>query len=191
MSHQYYPNSYRASLSAPSYLSSSRLSGMSSSSPSSRYGSGQAQVQIYAGAAIVQTVSYPQQTNQRHPNRLSVPLQTFNQPNISPVSFTGGRPVSYPNTPGGRSNRSSRSSSPKSYSPPILFYDKNAPHYSFTNFSPHPIKYKGKSYPTSEHLFQSLKVCFPLCLRHLLTISSSNTDLASRNTFEHVLGPLA
>ena len=40
----------------------------------------------------------------------------------------------------------------------IHFYDKDAPHYGFTNFSPHPVKYLGKVYPTSEHLFQSFKV---------------------------------
>ncbi|KAF9440536.1 hypothetical protein P691DRAFT_740092 [Macrolepiota fuliginosa MF-IS2] len=42
--------------------------------------------------------------------------------------------------------------------PQILFYHKHDPHYGFTNFSPHPVKYKGKVYPTSEHLFQSFKV---------------------------------
>lgn len=40
----------------------------------------------------------------------------------------------------------------------IYFYDKNKPYYEFTNFSPHPVEYKGKWYPTSEHLFQSFKV---------------------------------
>ena len=40
----------------------------------------------------------------------------------------------------------------------ILFYHKNDPYYGFTNFSPHPVLYKGKEYPTSEHLFQSFKV---------------------------------
>jgi len=39
----------------------------------------------------------------------------------------------------------------------ILFYDKHAPHYGFTNFSKHPVVFEGKKYPTSEHLFQSLK----------------------------------
>lgn len=41
----------------------------------------------------------------------------------------------------------------------ILFYHRNDPHYGFTNFSAHPVVYKGKKYPTSEHLFQSFKVC--------------------------------
>ncbi|KII89719.1 hypothetical protein PLICRDRAFT_52880 [Plicaturopsis crispa FD-325 SS-3] len=39
----------------------------------------------------------------------------------------------------------------------ILFYHKHNPHYGFTNFSAHPVQYKGKTYPTSEHLFQSMK----------------------------------
>jgi ribA/ribD-fused uncharacterized protein len=39
----------------------------------------------------------------------------------------------------------------------IHFYDKNKPYYGFTNFADYPIKYKGQVYPTSEHLFQSLK----------------------------------
>ncbi|KAF5383215.1 hypothetical protein D9615_004957 [Tricholomella constricta] len=41
----------------------------------------------------------------------------------------------------------------------ILFYDKNARYYGFTNFSYHPVTYRGNTYPTSEHLFQSFKVC--------------------------------
>ena len=40
----------------------------------------------------------------------------------------------------------------------ILFYNKSKPHYGFTNFSPHPVEYLGRRYPTSEHLFQALKV---------------------------------
>ncbi|KAG1743472.1 hypothetical protein EDB19DRAFT_1633326, partial [Suillus lakei] len=39
----------------------------------------------------------------------------------------------------------------------IFFYDKHKPFYEFTNFSYHEIKYEGKVYPTSEHLFQSFK----------------------------------
>jgi len=41
----------------------------------------------------------------------------------------------------------------------ILFYHKHEPYYGFTNFSAHPVMYEGRKYPTSEHLFQSLKVC--------------------------------
>ena len=43
--------------------------------------------------------------------------------------------------------------------PRISFYHKYEPHYGFTNFSDHPVTYEGQVYPTSEHLFQSLKVC--------------------------------
>ncbi|KAH7910202.1 hypothetical protein BJ138DRAFT_1153451 [Hygrophoropsis aurantiaca] len=52
-----------------------------------------------------------------------------------------------------------RSATPSDSSTPsrILFYHVNAPYYGFTNFSPDPVEYKGKRYPTSEHLFQSLK----------------------------------
>ncbi|KAJ7045047.1 DUF1768-domain-containing protein [Mycena alexandri] len=39
----------------------------------------------------------------------------------------------------------------------ILFYHRTDPYYSFTNFSPHPVQYAGKVYPTSEHLFQAFK----------------------------------
>jgi hypothetical protein len=42
--------------------------------------------------------------------------------------------------------------------PRILFYHREDPHYGFTNFSPHSVTYKGRKYPTSEHLFQSFKV---------------------------------
>ena len=40
----------------------------------------------------------------------------------------------------------------------ILFYHAHDPYYGFTNFSSDPVEYQGKIYPTSEHLFQSLKV---------------------------------
>jgi hypothetical protein len=43
--------------------------------------------------------------------------------------------------------------------PQILFYHKHNPHYGFTNFSDHPVVYEGRTYPTSEHLYQSFKVC--------------------------------
>lgn len=52
---------------------------------------------------------------------------------------------------------SSPSRSPRGPRPRILFYHKHDPHYGFTNFSPHNVKYNGKVYPTSEHLFQSFK----------------------------------
>lgn len=60
------------------------------------------------------------------------------------------------------SPRASPHSSPRgspSSPHPILFYDKRKAYYGFTNFSDHPVLYDGKKYPTSEHLFQSFKVC--------------------------------
>ncbi|KAJ4478664.1 hypothetical protein C8J55DRAFT_398516, partial [Lentinula edodes] len=55
--------------------------------------------------------------------------------------------------------------------PRVLFYHKHHPHYGFTNFSPHPVIYKGKRYPTSEHLFQSFKFHGhrPLIAEHIRT----------------------
>ncbi|GJE95754.1 NADAR family protein [Phanerochaete sordida] len=40
---------------------------------------------------------------------------------------------------------------------PVLFYEKGQPYFGFTNFSPYPVEFEGKSYPTSEHLFQAHK----------------------------------
>ena len=57
------------------------------------------------------------------------------------------------------SRRFSKSSPAQGRSRAILFYHKHEPHYGFTNFSNHAVKYEGRTYPTSEHLFQSLKVC--------------------------------
>ncbi|KAG0692706.1 hypothetical protein DFH29DRAFT_817226 [Suillus ampliporus] len=56
----------------------------------------------------------------------------------------------------------------------ILFYHVHDPYYGFTNFSPDPIEYNGKTYPTSEHLFQSLKFIEhrPELGEHIRTCSS-------------------
>jgi len=39
----------------------------------------------------------------------------------------------------------------------ILFYRVREPYGELSNFSPHPIKLKGKTWPTSEHYFQAQK----------------------------------
>lgn len=39
----------------------------------------------------------------------------------------------------------------------IRFYDRGAPFFAFTNFSPHPILVGGLLWPTSEHYFQAMK----------------------------------
>ena len=93
-----------------------------------------------------------------------VPLSPHDQPASSrtsilfsrkPVVKSSSAPNSTPSSPTRRSpQRASR--------PQILFYNKEDPFYGFTNFSAHPVIYKGKRYPTSEHLFQSFKVCISL-----------------------------
>jgi len=54
---------------------------------------------------------------------------------------------------------------------PICFYDKSKGYYEFTNFSPHPVKYKGNIYPTSEHLYQAFKFMnkYPEIAEHVRT----------------------
>jgi ribA/ribD-fused uncharacterized protein len=39
----------------------------------------------------------------------------------------------------------------------IHFYSVSAEYGGFSNFSPHPVKLKGKTWPTSEHYFQAQK----------------------------------
>ncbi|KXN81214.1 Swarming motility protein YbiA [Leucoagaricus sp. SymC.cos] len=58
---------------------------------------------------------------------------------------------------------------PRGPRPRILFYHKHDPHYGFTNFSPHPVHYNGKVYPTSEHLFQSFKARMDEAIYHKFT----------------------
>jgi len=73
----------------------------------------------------------------------------------------------------------------------ILFYHKHNAHYGFTNFSPHPVIYNGKKYPTSEHLFQSFKVSQNHHRSELLSnsfwFSSSSIGQVWQSISEHVL----
>jgi ribA/ribD-fused uncharacterized protein len=39
----------------------------------------------------------------------------------------------------------------------ILFYSVSGAYGGFSNFSPHPIRLQGKTWPTSEHYFQAQK----------------------------------
>src|SRR5437588_10599115 len=39
----------------------------------------------------------------------------------------------------------------------IHFYSTRAEYGCFSNFSPHPVRLKGRSWPTSEHYFQAQK----------------------------------
>ncbi|TDL25745.1 DUF1768-domain-containing protein [Rickenella mellea] len=75
---------------------------------------------------------------------------------------------SFPGSP-----RNSLKMSPSPRRERIYFYNRKDPHYGFTNFSPHPVEYQGKVYPTSEHLFQSFKFRGhrPLLAEHIRTFS--------------------
>ncbi|KAJ7157170.1 DUF1768-domain-containing protein [Mycena filopes] len=65
--------------------------------------------------------------------------------------------------------------SPRGTRPRILFYDHADPYYGFTNFSAHSVIYKGKEYPTSEHLYQAFKFLSrrPDIAEEIRTISTS------------------
>lgn len=92
---------------------------------------------------------------------------TVPQPAVRPIAHPRQRSNSTPTTPtiphalrapvkGREFERDARHRN--TYTPDeILFYDKDQPYYSFTNFSPDPVEYKGREYPTSEHLFQAMK----------------------------------
>jgi len=94
----------------------------------------------------------------RNPSHTS--LQLHRSPSNSPTT-----PANIQRTPSNlpayTSPTISRRYSKSPRSRPILFYHKHEPHYGFTNFSNHAVKYDGRVYPTSEHLFQSLKVYAP------------------------------
>ncbi|KAF5367741.1 hypothetical protein D9758_009881 [Tetrapyrgos nigripes] len=71
-----------------------------------------------------------------------------------------------PNSPASNSHQGSP------IRPKVYFYHKQDPHYGFTNFSSHSVMYKGKRYPTSEHLFQSFKANHrPGLAEHIRTCS--------------------
>ena len=96
-------------------------------------------------------------------NQSQTNLQLYRSPSNSPAT-----PTIIQRTPSNLSTyttpvSSKRQSKSSQLRPrPILFYHKHEPHYGFTNFSNHSVKYEGRVYPTSEHLFQSLKVRVPL-----------------------------
>lgn len=107
--------------------------------------------------------------------------QTNLQPLYRSVSNSSSTPShiqrSHSNQPSPTlTRRYSRSSphSPTQTRSRILFYHKHQPYYGFTNFSNHPVEFEGKKYPTSEHLFQSLKVC---TLIHSAFHPSDSADL--------------
>ncbi|TRM64443.1 hypothetical protein BD626DRAFT_491843 [Schizophyllum amplum] len=106
-----------------------------------------------------------------------------NAPYPRPASLASSRPVSadpvgmrstpYHNTYTVTSPRSSQISVASRTPERILFYHKHDPHYGFTNFSDHPVEYRAKMYPTSEHLFQASKFIDhrPLLAEHIRKVS--------------------
>lgn len=48
----------------------------------------------------------------------------------------------------------------RSPSDQLTFDHKTQPYFGLSNLSSYPVTYKGKVYPTAEHLFQSFKVCY-------------------------------
>lgn len=45
----------------------------------------------------------------------------------------------------------------------IYFYDESRGFYELSNYAPYPVSYKGKEYPTAEHLFQARKASISQC----------------------------
>ncbi|KAJ3888024.1 hypothetical protein F5879DRAFT_970177 [Lentinula edodes] len=102
-------------------------------------------------------------------NRMSVmPNTPPNSPAVWKPNHSIARTNLSPNAHGPRPTTMAVAIAPR---PRVLFYHKHHPHYGFTNFSPHPVIYKGKRYPTSEHLFQSFKFHGhrPLIAEHIRT----------------------
>lgn len=106
------------------------------------------------------------------------------------INYRSRRSEFVPTATLGTYTDSPRRSSPRTIvRPRILFYHKHDPHYGFTNFSEHPVVYKGKRYPTSEHLFQSFKVsmsCGTSGSHSFFFVQSSRIIvLIWQNIFEH------
>lgn len=111
--------------------------------------------------------SGPEQPRRTRSLELGAAVNQLGLSPSSPNRLHVSTAVAGPRSPVSRRPASTRGSSPVTPNsqfwtpvsrPRILFYHKHDPHYGFTNFSPHPVMYKGKKYPTSEHLFQSFKV---------------------------------
>lgn len=88
----------------------------------------------------------------------------LNSSTVSPRTHRNARNLAVPQSGSSSSTPTTPTASIRGGSPRtpmrhrILFCNRHDPHHGFTNFSAHPVVYKGKRYPTSEHLFQSFKV---------------------------------
>jgi len=116
---------------------------------------------------------------QRYDDYLPSPISSEPESIRSRLSRYRDSYANSPNTPSSVSFYGTPLNSPVQPSEPperpsaILFYHSHDPHYGFTNFSPHPVIYDGKRYPTSEHLFQSFKFqkYWPGLAEHIRTCS--------------------
>ncbi|KAK7031154.1 hypothetical protein VNI00_013569 [Paramarasmius palmivorus] len=109
-------------------------------------------------------------------------------PNSRYQSRRHSRPLGLPAIMNTRTPPNSPSVPPRAK---ILFYHKHDPHYGFTNFSAHPVFYKGKRYPTSEHLFQSFKFEHkPALVERIRTVSERPSDAFSEaRRLQHEVRP--
>lgn len=138
-------------------------------------------------------VGHPRQQGRHTWSEGSSPVMVQRTPSTSTIGRSQGQTNLYLNQPSSNPSAAStaiqrtsssqsiqnlparpRRYSKSSYKPrAILFYNKHEPHYGFTNFSNHGVKYDGKVYPTSEHLFQSMKFSHrPLLAEHIRTCDS-------------------
>lgn len=76
-------------------------------------------------------------------------------------------------------------SGPRKSSGTIKFYEKGQPYYEFTNFAPYTIRYNQKDYPTSEHLFQSLKFADEGDAERIRTQSTPRGALEDARKYQH------
>ena len=124
-----------------------------------------------------------------------VPLSPHDAPTSSRTSILFSRKpvVKSSSAPNSTPSSPTRRSPQRAGRPQILFYNKEDPYYGFTNFSAHPVIYKGKRYPTSEHLFQSFKVCIFFRYSKIMTdlaCSFTTTGPTWLSIFGHALNDL-
>jgi len=121
---------------------------------------GQAQTQTLIGDATQSVEGQRRNSYSIHPPALTPGQRTTFQPTDS--FFVPGVITYTPHVP----------SPPRKERSKVLFYEEREPYYGFTNFSSHPVKYEGREYPTSEHLFQSFKFTHqPTLAEHIRTCS--------------------
>ncbi|VDC01880.1 unnamed protein product [Peniophora sp. CBMAI 1063] len=96
-------------------------------------------------------------------------------------------PGVFTETPSGSSYPVAAGRSPQT----IYFYDKNQPYYFLTNFSPHPVEWKERIYPTAEHLFQAVKFIhqYPDIAEEIRMCSRASEALAKARRYQDYRRP--